>query len=160
MGVALTHVNARPTLSEQFAISSDSQAAILEMANSYQASISTSVMQCRSLLRELYEKHKIVGLQWIPSHCGIPENEKADELAKRGCDIIQFSNGQIGYKYASSKINVIFKTKYLSQLKERTTGILWESDIHNLQDYARSNALASFVLDTMHDCLYAHLHRF
>jgi ribonuclease HI len=25
-------------------------------------------------------------LQWIPSHVGISGNEKADELAKKGCD--------------------------------------------------------------------------
>ncbi|GFX15895.1 ribonuclease H1 [Trichonephila clavipes] len=32
-------------------------------------------------------QRKLVCLQWFPSHVGEPENEAADELAGRGCDL-------------------------------------------------------------------------
>ncbi|XP_035218935.1 uncharacterized protein LOC118192143 [Stegodyphus dumicola] len=118
--VTVTHLNARPSLSEQFFIFSDFQAAILAIANSCQAPASTSVTKCRSLLCELHEKHKMIILQLILYHCGIPVNKRADELAKRACSIIQVSDGQDGYKHVSSKINMSFKTRQLPQLKERT----------------------------------------
>ena len=39
-------------------------------------------------LSRISNKRKIV-LQWIPSHCGIPGNERADELAKEGTRLEQ-----------------------------------------------------------------------
>ncbi|GIY21633.1 hypothetical protein CDAR_471521 [Caerostris darwini] len=81
---------------------------------------------------------------------------KRQMRAKRGCHIIQVSNDQVSYKSVSSKI----KVKQLSQLKERTVYKCWEYNIYNLPDYPRNNAVAVFFLATMHDCFYAHLHRF
>ena len=39
-------------------------------------------------LSKLIESRRVV-LQWIPAHCGISGNEKADELAKRGANMQQ-----------------------------------------------------------------------
>ena len=39
-------------------------------------------------LAKLIESRRVV-LQWIPAHCGISGNEKADELAKRGANMQQ-----------------------------------------------------------------------
>ncbi|GIY63917.1 hypothetical protein CEXT_621381 [Caerostris extrusa] len=58
IAVSLTHLNVCPSLSEQFAIFSDSQSEFLAVANDGQVPSSLSVMECRSLLRELHEKHK------------------------------------------------------------------------------------------------------
>ena len=39
---------------------------------------------------QFFARSRRVALQWIPSHCGIPGNEKADELAKQGAQQKQF----------------------------------------------------------------------
>ena len=44
--------------------------------------------ELRVKLSKLIESRRIV-LQWIPSHCGISGNEKADEFAKRGANMQQ-----------------------------------------------------------------------
>ena len=44
--------------------------------------------ELRVKLSKLIEGRRVV-LQWIPAHCGISGNEKADELAKRGANMQQ-----------------------------------------------------------------------
>ena len=44
--------------------------------------------EVRVKLSKLIESSRLV-LQWIPAHCGISGNEKADELAKRGANMQQ-----------------------------------------------------------------------
>ena len=36
------------------------------------------------VLSSLFEKSFRISLAWLPAHCGIPGNEQADHLAKRG----------------------------------------------------------------------------
>ncbi|XP_015911532.2 uncharacterized protein [Parasteatoda tepidariorum] len=95
--VALTHLNARPSLFYQAVIFSDSQAEILAISNYSQAPSSLSIVKCRSLMTEIGEKRKTIALQWIPSHCGISGNEKADALAKKGCFINQAPNNLVHF---------------------------------------------------------------
>ncbi|GFT24087.1 RNase H domain-containing protein [Nephila pilipes] len=79
-GGQLTHLNARPPLSDLFW---QLLAMILAIANCSQAPSSMSVMQCRSLTGKMNAKYKMIALQWIPSHCGILDPEKVDGLAKK-----------------------------------------------------------------------------
>ncbi|GFU36230.1 uncharacterized protein LOC103524116 [Nephila pilipes] len=118
--VALTYSNARLPLFDQDVIFSDSQAAIMAIANCSQAPSSMSIMQCRSLMGEMREKYKTIVLQWIPSHCGIPGNEKADGLAKKGCLVNQAPYNLVSYKSALSMINQLLNTTHMSSMKERT----------------------------------------
>ncbi|XP_015908818.1 uncharacterized protein [Parasteatoda tepidariorum] len=157
--VALTHLNARPPIFDQVAIFSDSQAAILAIANYSKAPSSLFTVKCRSLMTEIGEKYKTIALQWIPSHCGIPGNEKVDALAKKSCFVNQAPNNLVSYKSTSLMINHAIKTAHISLLKERTVEKSWRNDILNFLDCPRSSAVAAFRLTTKHDCLYAHLFR-
>ena len=101
----------------------------------------------------------MVVLQWISSHCSLLENEKVDKLAKGGCHTIVALNGDDGYKSVSSKINMTFKDKQLSQLKGKKDKY-WEGSVYNPPDYPKCTAVAAFHLTIMLDCLYAYLQRF
>ena len=48
-----------------------------------QALQSGKLTDLQKLLNELSYQYRVT-MQWIPSHCGIPGNEKADQLAKEG----------------------------------------------------------------------------
>ena len=48
-----------------------------------EALLSGKLPALRTLLSELSRHHKVT-IQWIPSHCGVPGNERADRLAKEG----------------------------------------------------------------------------
>jgi len=69
-------------------IFSDSKASILSAAST-ETVISTEARDCQDLIRQLKGKHKQIALQWIPGHCQITGNEKADVLAKKGAKITQ-----------------------------------------------------------------------
>ena len=42
------------------------------------------VKEIVKVLSSLFEKSFRISLVWLPAHCGIPGNEQADHLAKRG----------------------------------------------------------------------------
>lgn len=66
-------------------IHSDSQAALMALDNSIVKA--TTVMATMIRLDELSSK-QTVKLSWIKAHVGIPGNEKADQLAKAGSEMI------------------------------------------------------------------------
>ncbi|GFT32875.1 hypothetical protein NPIL_488601 [Nephila pilipes] len=79
-----------------------------------------SVMQCISLMGMMGGKYKTIALQWIPSYCSIPDNEKVERLAKKDCLVNQAPYNLVSYKSALSMINQALKTTYMPSLKERT----------------------------------------
>ncbi|GFX93591.1 hypothetical protein TNCV_1587681 [Trichonephila clavipes] len=74
VSVISQHLNTRPSLDERAVFLSDSQAAILAMANCCQAPVPASVKQCKSLLGDLQDESKTVVMQCIPSCFGILGN--------------------------------------------------------------------------------------
>ena len=63
----------------------------------------------RVQLSKLLESRRVV-LQWIPAHCGISGNEKADVLAKRGANM-QKENLSITIKQKKTIIKNMFRVK-------------------------------------------------
>ncbi|XP_071041923.1 uncharacterized protein [Parasteatoda tepidariorum] len=79
--VALTHLNARPSLFDQAVIISDSQAAILAIANCFQAPSSFSIVKCRSLMTEI--EHDVYRwLETIKTKVRISLDHSVGELKK------------------------------------------------------------------------------
>ncbi|BFZ07875.1 hypothetical protein BsWGS_10914 [Bradybaena similaris] len=56
-----------------------------------QALKSGKLSHLRSVLDKVSERYKVT-LQWVPLHCGVPGNERADSLAKKGGECEQPDN--------------------------------------------------------------------
>ncbi|XP_035229324.1 uncharacterized protein LOC118201340 [Stegodyphus dumicola] len=64
-------------------ILSDSRAALLAIISD-KYPISQDILDCRHYLKTLASLEKSIIPQWVPACCGVPGNEKADFLAKKG----------------------------------------------------------------------------
>ena len=67
----------------------DSQAALLTVAGGPGAQPTRLGAAIWNLLSNITERDQQVTLQWVPAHCGIPGNERADELAREAADLPQ-----------------------------------------------------------------------
>ena len=100
-------------------------------------------------LNSLQEKTSLT-LQWIPSHCGIIGNEKADELSKSGSKMDQESN-PINYKEAKTIIKSTFKEKWKKHYNIENND--------NLEKLNRNDQVTIFRLRTGNCKLLSHLYR-
>nr|XP_024219864.1 uncharacterized protein LOC112211822 [Halyomorpha halys] len=62
---------------------SDSRAALLAIASGH-PSTNARILACRKSIECKREIFKVLVMQWIPAHCGIPGNEEADRHARLG----------------------------------------------------------------------------
>ena len=67
----------------------DSKAALMLLAGGAAAQTSPLGVRLWSRLRQLEASAPAVHLQWVPAHCGLPGNERADVLAKEAADLPQ-----------------------------------------------------------------------
>lgn len=81
-------------------------------------------------------------LQWIPSHCGIEGNEKADELAKHGAEKEQEDNA-----VSLTELNTITRALFRSPAQKDSLHLL-----------TRPEQVTIFRLRTGHNRLNKHLH--
>ena len=103
--------------------------------------------------RELYSlgSRTNLVLQWIPSHCGVSGNEKADKLSKEGSKLPQ-SHHSVSYPEARTIIKSSFHTEW-----KRRLNITGEDD--SIKHLDRKHQVIIFRLRTGHCRLLAHLHK-
>ena len=94
--------------------------------------------------------HKTV-LQWVPAHCGITGNEKADQVAKQGAQKEQSQN-QESYNEIKTVVKMHQKKKW--QLEH--PGHKTNDSLHLLE---RKGQVTIFRLRTGHNRLFHHMHR-
>ena len=104
-------LNQSEHISESTVILTDCKSVLQSLMSSEENQI---LRDTKKELNSLQEKTSLT-LQWIPSHCGIIGNEKADELSKSGSKMDQESN-PINYKEAKTIIKSTFKEKWKKTL--------------------------------------------
>ncbi|GFW94665.1 hypothetical protein TNCV_4247051 [Trichonephila clavipes] len=84
MGIKITHILAH--ISKKIMSRTFEREPVKKVLSNYNENNCLRVQNCRELLGKI--KGKIV-FQWVPSHCGLWGNERADFLAKKGTGILQ-----------------------------------------------------------------------
>ncbi|MGL5072521.1 MAG: ribonuclease H family protein, partial [Aeromonas salmonicida] len=143
---------------KNIAIISDSKAAIQAIAS--KESMDCEVRQCKVLLLRLYNESKEVVLQWIPAHCEVYGNEKADYLAKRGSKMPQVPKN-LSHTAVKAHFSTAIKKKVQKEWVNKGKDKLWqEITTGNVKQHKnRRIATAQFRLQTGHDLLGKHLYR-
>ena len=67
----------------------DSQAALTTVAGGPRTQTARRGATVWSSLRSITERGQRVTLQWVPAHCGIPGNERGDDLAREAASLPQ-----------------------------------------------------------------------
>ena len=139
-------LNNSENVSESIVILSDCKSILQSLLSGEETQ---TLKEIKSELNALQQKTNLT-LQWIPSHCNITGNEKADELSKTGSKKTQLSN-PISYQESKTIIKSSIKEKWI---KENDIGK--EDSIDKLQ---RHDQVIIFRLRTGHCRLLSHLHR-
>ena len=111
----------------------------------------STISDIRNLLNILSNRVRVV-LQWIPAHCGIPGNEKADSLAKEGTRKEQFHH-RISYSEAKTLIKNKYSKNWSNSNQDRTI----VND--NIAKLDRKGQTILFRLRTGHCRLNAHMYK-
>ncbi|GFV04431.1 uncharacterized protein LOC103524116 [Trichonephila clavipes] len=137
----------------------DSTSALQALSN-YNENNCLRVQNCRELLGKLKEK---IVFQWVPSHCGLWGNERADFLAKKGTGILQNFHRDLKLHSAKLEIKRIFRESFRLTASRVARDKPWSTlckKSHGIPSSPRAAAVSKFRLLTGHDCLCAHLFRF
>jgi ribonuclease HI len=141
-------------------ILSDSKAAIQAIASSEE--VDREVKLCKIQLLKLKNENKEVVLQWVPSHCNLHGNEKADYLAKRGSKMPQFTKG-LTYQSVKSHITTAVKKVVKKKWNDGSQNKPWQNIVTGggkpPRYENRKVSSAQLRLDTGHDLLGVHLHK-
>ena len=118
---------------------------------------SSDILECKNILRGLYDLSKQVVLQWIAGHCSIAGNELADYLAKQDVSILQTSRNAISFNNIKLLIKKKIENFVLNQNSEMNSNKIWWNSLQSIPNWPRSRPVAEFRLATGHDGLIKHL---
>ncbi|XP_067676368.1 uncharacterized protein [Haliotis asinina] len=100
-------------------ILSDSLSAIQSLATKHSSSRPDTIHEILVLIQKLrQENEKEVTLCWIPSHVGIPGNERADKLARQALEL----NVSLEHPYSKSEIRSMIQNSITSKWQR-----LWDT---------------------------------
>ncbi|XP_042897702.1 uncharacterized protein [Parasteatoda tepidariorum] len=138
----------------------DSQAAI-QTISEYNLYPSELEFKCKQRIDSLLCSGREVVLQWIPGHCGIYGNERADMLA-REASALHPSSHPVPLRNARRLLKSKCRHRTISALRDLTYGKSWASLLDDQQRshlslLPRAEGVACLRLITGHDYLQAHL---
>ena len=157
IGVALSQLLCHLDKFTRAVVLSDSKAALLAIVSNN--TLTQDILDCRNYLKSLESLEKVIVFQWVPAHCGIPGNEMADSLAKKGASIKQKFSRPLPFCTAKSLVKTAIRAQAQKDLSNRTSTKSWGNAIPKLRNGPRQRAVAEFRLATGHDCLRKHLFR-
>ena len=115
---------------------------------------------CQERLFKLQSRSE-VRLQWVPGHCDLEGNERADQLAKAGCLLPQ-EDRPVSYPAICSLITTSINRMVKTAWEAAAVGKRWEPIVKSNaipNNLPRDVAVATFRMTTGHDYLQSHLHR-
>ena len=108
--------------------------------------------QLKSSLQQLGQSAKQIILQWLPSHCNLSGNEKADHLAKEGTTLEQLDDGCSHEEKKKTHITAASRRRWKSAHPNYNP----DDPIHTLP---RKQQTIVFRLRTGHNSLNQHMYR-
>ncbi|GFW49636.1 hypothetical protein TNCV_2844171 [Trichonephila clavipes] len=83
------------------------------------------VLFCRYDHKNLSSLRKTTVFHWLPAHCGIPGNEKADFIAKKGVLVMQKVSSQLSFCSIKNLIKISVKARAQDHLYNHVSHKSW-----------------------------------
>lgn len=164
---AINHINAHfdthPHAATNVVIFTDSLSTLQALETG--TDVSKDIVHLTWAIHNLMSRHRVrVTLQWIPAHTGVPGNERADELAKRGANLPQ-PETPVAYSTCCQMIRSNLREDWLNKWATGKTGRPMYGHMTRPQPNDTINKLKRrdqstiFQLRTQHLPLNQHLNR-
>ena len=82
----------------------------------------SKIQEIQCMILQIQNLGITIALQYIPAHCGISGNERADILAKKGSEIKQKSKINFSYESAKRIIKRNTNSKHCHSVKQKIQG--------------------------------------